>query len=190
MKKISRTITKLGILLCISLISLPLMVKSANIYLPLPQTVDETDGGIQMYLTVVGDSSGDIEGSVTSAGHEGSMEVLGYHHQISAPYTGNNQYSPFRIIKPIDKASPILMSALCNRESINSVSLSFYRKSLAGVYYEYYRIELANARLISIESHALSDGGFSETISFDYQTITWVWIDGGIEYSETIGLVV
>lgn len=180
---------KVSLLLLISLLFIPHLVLGVNSGLPESNTTEEVDDSVQMNLWVESEVSGVIDGSVTDAGREGSMQVLGYHHQISAPPDGSNIHNPFRIVKNVDEASPLLMQALCNRENLVSVTLKFYRYDDVLGFYEYYRIVLEDARIIQIESHALPSGGFTETLSFDYEKITWTWIDGNIEYSDGISRV-
>ncbi|TFH29572.1 MAG: type VI secretion system tube protein Hcp [Promethearchaeota archaeon] len=173
---------KVSLLFFIGLLCIPHMVEGVNSGLPESNTTTE-DNSIQMYSWIVGDEAGDIEGGVTTAGLEGSILVLGYHQQISSPIKGDNEFGPFRIVKRVDQASPLLMQALCTRDMLQ-LTLRFYRpNAVSEVYEEYYRIELHTARLIGIDSHALPEGGFTETLSIEYASITWTWIDGGIEYT-------
>ena len=177
---------KVSLLLIIGLISISLFVPKVNSGLPESSTTETDAVPILMNLWVESENSGNIEGSETTAGREGSMQVLGYHHQISASAESTNQFYPFRIVKYVDKASPLLMQAMCNRENLENVILRFYRDTGLGNFEEYYRIELVDAKIIQIESHALESGGFTETLSFNYMSITWIWIEGGIEYTTSI----
>lgn len=166
---------KIGFLLLLSLCYTPFFVQAVNPQdIPSPSTDDDAPI-LQMNLWIESQVSGVIQGSSTTAGREGSMEVFGYHHLISTSPDSTNQHSPFRIVKVVDKASPYLMQALCNHELLVSVVLRFYQKDeLYGNYVEFYRIELTNAKLIGIETHALVSGELTETISLNYESISWI----------------
>ena len=159
-------------------------VQSTNVNLPESQNLTEP-GNIQMNLWVSSEVSGDIEGSVTTAGREESIQVLGYHHEVTAPPAGGNVHSPLRTVIVMDKSSPLLMKALLNRENLDEVILRFYRQSATSQMYEYYRITLEDARLIEKETHSAEGGETTELLAFEYDTITWTWADGNIEYSES-----
>ncbi|WP_371804759.1 type VI secretion system tube protein TssD [Candidatus Lokiarchaeum ossiferum] len=186
MKKFTKMTQVLCFFLLLPMIFSATFVQSTNVNLPESQNLPGS-GTIQMYLRVSSAVQGDIDGSVTTAGHEGSIQVLGYHHQVTAPPSGGNVHSPLRTVIVLDKSSPLLMQALLNRENLDLVELSFYRESAAGVMYEYYRITLNDARLIEKESHSVEGGETTEQLAFEYDTITWNWADGNIEYSDSPG---
>jgi len=64
--------------------------------------------------------------------------------------TGKRQHSPLKILKEIDKSSPLLYNALVNNENLVKAKLRFYRINQAGQEEHYFTIELVNASIVSI----------------------------------------
>ena len=67
---------------------------------------------LNAYLTLTGETQGDIKGSVTQAGREDSIMVIATQHEIVSPRdaasglpTGKRQHKPFVITKEIDKSN-------------------------------------------------------------------------------------
>ncbi len=147
------------------------------------------------YLKVEGATTGNIQGSVIQKGHEGEIKVLGFTHEIVSPRdaasglpTGKRQHKPFTITKPIDKSSPLLMSALDTNETLTNVRLQIFSANTlqrgaaagAGVLQNYYTIELVNAHIASISLDSSVPGEDRETVAFVYQTILYTFTNGGI----------
>ncbi len=190
MKKTTIMAHSICLILLIPMIFSTAFVQSVNLDVPNSQTTSDLDE-LQMYLWIKGSVSGEIEGEVTKAGLEGYIEVLGYHHQVTTSSTSHRQHSPLRIIKLVDKSSPILMQALCTNENLDEVALLFYRfNNATSEMGEYYRITLNNARLIEIESHAQEGGKHTELLAFEYETITWLWVDGGIQTTDSYEVII
>jgi type VI secretion system secreted protein Hcp len=148
-----------------------------------------TDPEVSIYMTVDGESVGRIEGSLTAAGREGWIEVLGFQHEIVSPRdaasglpTGKRQHKPIRITKVVDKATPLLMNVLVNNENLPTVELEFVRTSRKGTEEVYFTIELVNASIAGVEMERPEDMTHQprEHISITYQKIIWTWQDGGI----------
>lgn len=153
-------------------------------------------GGLLIYLTLKGQKSGDIKGSVTQKGREGSISVQYLQSKITSPRdaasglaTGKRQHEPLVFRKTIDKSTPLLLSALVTNENITEAHFKFWKPSATGAETQYFTIDLQNA---SIASHNLyhpdtydsgaggSAPGELEELSLTYQKITWTWMDGGI----------
>jgi type VI secretion system secreted protein Hcp len=110
-----------------------------------------------------------------------AVQLTGSSHEIVSPRdpasglpTGKRMHKPFTITKVLDKATPMLLSALVTNENLTKVKLTLQEggKDVATV-------ELTNANLADYQAH-----GTSETWSFTYQKITWTWLDGGITASD------
>ena len=170
-----------------SLLMLPALLFVASIALvPI-----SASAALNAYMTAHGDTQGDITGSVTQAGREGSMEVVEYSHSVSQSIdnasglpTGKRQHRPIRIIKDVDKASPALMNALNSNENLSEVRIDFWRPGNSGAGQQFYRVELLNAKIINISQLSGSEDELlqkpaQETITFSYQKIIWTWQDGG-----------
>lgn len=80
------------------------------------------------YMYVKGKKQGNIQGSVTQKGRQGSIAVIAYHHSIVSPRdpqsglpTGQRMHKPFTVVKTTDKATPPLYTALCTNEDLLEV---------------------------------------------------------------------
>jgi type VI secretion system secreted protein Hcp len=147
-------------------------------------------------VTIVGKSTGEIAGSAK----DGSIEGLAMEHEIVTPRdassglpTGRRQHKPLTIVKPIDKASPLLMKLLANNESA-TVTLRFTRPDPngGGKPQQYYTIKLTNAAVGSIREWkpntrdvSADRAGDLEEISFIYQKIEWTWTEGGVTFEDS-----
>jgi type VI secretion system secreted protein Hcp len=149
---------------------------------------------LNAYLKLVGETQGDITGSVTQKGREDSIMVIGTSHEVLSPRdaasglpTGKRQHKPFVITKEIDKASPLLYNVLCNNENITEWKLEYWQPSKTGQEQQHYTIELLNASISEIR-HEMLNNKYPENmqhkerehIAFCYQKITWTWMEGGI----------
>src|SRR5690606_27742339 len=146
------------------------------------------------YLTLKGQTQGDIKGSVTQAGREDSIMVIGFNHEVVSPRdaasglpTGKRQHKPLTITKELDKSTPLLMNVLVNNENVTDWALKFWQPSATGQEVQYYTIELRNANIAGIRAEMLNNKypenmqhKEREHVSFTYQKIIWTWVDGGI----------
>lgn len=151
------------------------------------------------YMHVKGQKSGNIQGSVTQKGREGSIAVIAYHHSVVGPRdqqsglpTGHRMHKPFTIVKNTDKATPVLYNVLCTNENLTEVSIDFWKPQLragtgTGAEVQYYTVKLTNANIASItsmmpnvEDPAQQKFDLQEEIAFTYQKIEWIWRDGNI----------
>lgn len=158
---------------------------------------------LNAYLSLKGQKQGDIKGSVIQKGREGKIMVIAVSHEIISPRdaasgqaSGKRQYKPIVITKPVDKSSPVLISALINNENITNWELQFFApktKSAAGAGAEvnHYTIKLTNARITAITTIMLNNKNPElvkyeeyEEIEFTFQKIEWIWMDGGITASD------
>jgi type VI secretion system secreted protein Hcp len=149
---------------------------------------------LMAYLQLKGQKQGDIKGSVTITGRVGTMGIVAVTHSIVSPRdpqsglpTGKRMHKPISVRKDIDQASPLLLSALVNNETLTLYKLDFYQTNKAGVEKNIYRIELTNASISSYDVHqddirdtANVKLAVWEEVAFTYQKIKWTWIDGGI----------
>lgn len=153
---------------------------------------------LNAYLRLTGQVQGDIKGSVTQAGREDSIMVIGFNHEVVSPRdaasglpTGKRQHQPLTITKEIDKSSPLLMNALTTNENLPEVTLRFWQPSRSGKEFQYYTIQLENAAISDIRQEMLNNKypenmqhKEREHVSFVYQKITWIYEDGGITSSD------
>jgi len=148
---------------------------------------------LNSYLTLTGETSGEVQGSVTQAGREDSIMVIGWSHEVVSPRdaasglpSGKRQHKPLSITKEIDKSTPLLMQILTQNENITNWKLECWQPSTSGKEFQFYSIELENASIAGIRSEQLNNKypenmqhKEREHISFCYQKITWTFMDGG-----------
>jgi type VI secretion system secreted protein Hcp len=156
---------------------------------------------LNAYMRLTGDIQGEINGSVTQAGREDSIMVIAFSHEVESPRnassglaTGKRQHKPLIITKEIDKSTPLLINALTTNENLSEVILQFWQPSRSGREFQYYTIELTNARIVDIHQEMLNNKypenmqhSEREHISFVYQKITWTYEDGGITSTDNWG---
>jgi len=151
---------------------------------------------LDAFATIVGETQGAFNSGETQAGREDQIRVFTFGHNVSAAYdtatglpTGKRQHRPVRILKNIDRASPLIASALFNNENLTSVIIRFWKPDDPGKELQFYTIELINAHIVSImpsHSSRLADSNevnpvpMGETVTFNYQKIIFTWEDGGI----------
>ena len=149
---------------------------------------------LNAYLTLKGESTGEIKGSVTQAGREDSIMVIGVDHEVESPRdaasglpTGKRRHKPITITKEIDKSTPLFYTLLVNNENITEWKLQFWTPSPSGKEIQHYTISLTNASISGIRAEMLNNKypenmqhKEREHISFTYQKIEWTWEDGGI----------
>jgi type VI secretion system secreted protein Hcp len=149
---------------------------------------------LNAYLKLKGQKQGEIKGSVTQKGREGSIEVIAVSHEIVSPRdpasgqaTGKRMHKPLVITKELDKSSPLLYAALASNETMKEWTLTFYRPDKGGKEVASYTITLTNAMIAGIQfvmpnnKHAdLMKLMEYEEVEFVYEKIQWTWLDGGI----------
>ncbi len=81
---------------------------------------------LNAYLTLKGETQGDIKGSVTQAGREDTIAIIAFDQEIKSPRdaasglpTGKRQHGPLTITKEVDKSTPLIYSAMVNNENIS-----------------------------------------------------------------------
>jgi type VI secretion system secreted protein Hcp len=149
----------------------------------------------QFYVSMRGQKTGQIKGSVTQKGYEGTIAGLSMSHSIESPLdvrtglpSGRRMHKPLVFIKAWDKSTPLLFNMFVTNENITQCLFSFVRPSTgAEPSTRYMTIQLTNARIASIGRSTASpdqlnefDAYDLEEISLTYQKIEITWIDGGI----------
>ena len=149
---------------------------------------------LNAYLRLAGETQGDILGSVTQAGREDSIMIIGTSHEVVSPRdaasglpTGKRQHKPFVISKEVDKSTPLMFYALTNNENIVNWELQYWQPSPSGQEVQFYTVKLYNGSVSGIRQEMLNNKypenmqhREREHISFCYQKITWTWMDGGL----------
>jgi type VI secretion system secreted protein Hcp len=152
---------------------------------------------LNAYLTLAGQKTGSIKGSVTQKGRENSILVFAYQHEMSTPFdaksgaaTGKLQHGVLKITKELDKSSPLLLKAWSGNETMTEFTLRFWEPKPTGAEAQHFTVKLTNARIVGIKSlmqnnkdATLMKYPVMEEISFTYQRIEWTLTDGGITHT-------
>ena len=150
------------------------------------------------YLQLKGQKTGQVTGSVTQKGREGRILVEAVSHEVLTPRdpatgmaSGKRIHKPITVQKPLDRSSPVLYQMLVNNETITQWELQFWTPQIkaaggTGAEVQHYTVRLTNAHIVDIRfSHNAIDAVLGklaeqEEVSFTYQRIEWIWVDGGI----------
>ncbi len=154
---------------------------------------------IPAYMMLKDDQGNDVTGSVTVSGREGSIEVLAFDHQLRIPtdndtgeLTGTRKHEPFVITKAYDAATPYLYKACSNGQTLQNLVLSWYKIDETGTEVEYFRHTLEGVKVTSVKPSMANVKDLDkeryphlEDVSIRYQKITWTFLDGNIEFSDS-----
>lgn len=159
------------------------------------------------YLTIIGASQGLITkdafspesvGNVFQAPHRDEILVQAFKQRVSTPRdpqsgqpTGQRVHDVFEIIKVVDKASPLLMSAASTGEKLTRCELKVYRTSASGQQEHYLSYTLEDAIIVDFRTE-MADARNTETshllpqdvLQLSYRKITLAHIAGGTETSD------
>ena len=147
------------------------------------------------YMSITGDSQGNItERAGEQEGHENEILCQAFEHVVLIPSgdgglpTGKRVHRAMMITKAVDRSSPKLYSALVNNERLTEATIKHYRTDSTGTLQNHFTVKLTNAVIISIKAWqpnylnpATEQISYTEEVSFAYQTIDWLWVDGGVE---------
>jgi type VI secretion system secreted protein Hcp len=140
------------------------------------------------------------ESTQTSLGREGSIECIFYEQGVTSAreagtnmVTGRRQFTPLKIVKRIDRSSPLLVKALANNEKIDAV-FKFYRPNPSGdgTTEQFYSVELKEGNIsqvkqtvpTTIDPHT-AGAPPQEEVYFVFKTITWTFTNGGITHTDS-----
>jgi type VI secretion system secreted protein Hcp len=146
------------------------------------------------YMTLTGQKSGAVKGSVTQKGHEGSIAVIAMNHEVVSPRdpasglpTGKRMHKPLNITMELDQSTPILYNMLATNENIPTLEVKLWRPNPAGIETQYFTIRLTNANISDIRLVEPNVKNADTTrldsyleVSFTYQKIQWTWSDPSI----------
>jgi type VI secretion system secreted protein Hcp len=143
------------------------------------------------YLTLKGAKQGDIRGSVTQKGREGTIALYSVSYGVETPIdsasgvaTGKRQHQPIRIVKEVDQTTPQLFQALVTNETLTA-KIEFWRPLAdgSGTLANVFTITLTNALISSIKvasAEAPDSEEFEELeeVQLVYQKIEVTWVGG------------
>ena len=154
-----------------------------NVYVP---KVDK--GPTDMFLQGVG-----IPGEITEAGHEGWIEVVSYSHGISRPTGGvmqPSEHDDFKIVKVLERSSPLLSLACCQGNVIPNVKMELCRAT--GGKHKYMEYNMIDVVVKSVRPGGSAQGGESiplEEVTFYYGKIDWEYVESDYNGNPTGGKV-
>lgn len=147
----------------------------------------------QIYLRLVGETQGNIDGDVVLGPLTGTVATSSFSLSISTPIdpgtglpNGPVIASPLSITKGTDSATIGILTALDDGESLTTCRLDHYRDNGVGGTQLYLRLTLTNARIESWGLGAGSDGIGTEFLSLVFDTLEWRDYDTGDIYSYTM----
>jgi type VI secretion system secreted protein Hcp len=153
------------------------------------------DAALNAYLKLKGNKQGDIRGGVTQKGREGKIMVIAVDHQIKSPTVGKVGHGAFVVTKELDRSTPLLLKAATTGETFD-FELQFWTPQLSGATggggaeKQHYTVKLTGARIVDHEFKLLNNKNpeltryaEQEVISFVYETVEWIWVDGPIKAS-------
>ena len=149
---------------------------------------------ITAYMRVEGASQGAIPGDANHPEYQDWIAVASFGHSINInldPVTGlpsaRREHAPLRIVKPLDRATPLLYKALCTGETLSQVEIRFLRFTPEGQEEHFYTIFLEEAIITSASPSLIpanESNNMMEIISFTYRRIRWTFEPGGIEHQD------
>jgi type VI secretion system secreted protein Hcp len=154
-------------------------------------TASSASAALTAYMTLSGQKSGAVKGSVTQKGREGSIAIIAMNHEVVSPRdaasglpTGKRMHKPLSVTMELDQSTPILYNMLTTNENIPTLELKFWRPSVSGVEQQYFTVRLTNANISDIHlvqpNAKNTDTMHLESyleVSFTYQKIQWTWAD-------------
>jgi len=154
---------------------------------------------IPAYMWITDDQGNTIEGSVTIADRDGSIEILEFQHELRIPtdndtgsLTGTRKHEPFTFTKSYDASSPYLYKACSNGQTLREIKVSWFMIDDTGTEKEYFRHTLENVKITSVNPKMFNVKDLDkeryphlEEVSCRYGRITWSYLDGNIEFSDS-----
>lgn len=148
------------------------------------------------YMSVTGEKQGLITagafseesvGNTFQDQHTDEVMVQAFSHDVIIPRdpqsgqpTGQRVHKPVVVTKVFDKASPLLLTALCQGEKLPQVVIKWYRTSATGDQEHYYTTTLEDAIIVQIRDYmhncqdpAVAHFTHLQDVHFSYRKITW-----------------
>jgi type VI secretion system secreted protein Hcp len=148
------------------------------------------------YVTITGETQGDITagaftadsvGNVYQLGHEDEILVQEIKHEVITPTdpqsgqpSGPRVHKPLTFSSSLNKATPLMYQALANGEMLPTVEFKWYRTSMAGKQEHFFTTKLLDATIVRINTvlpHAQDKKNENYTqlieVSLAYRMIIW-----------------
>jgi len=139
------------------------------------------------FISFTSSAQGALAGPEKQLARDGLSHVLSFSHGVDLPSAddsrvlgGQPMHRPVEVIKPLDRVSPQLYQALCEREVLTKVVLFWCQFNAAGTLELLYEIELKNARVVSLQPvmpdllvRGQEDHPYCEKVNLLYESISW-----------------
>jgi len=151
---------------------------------------------VHLYLTANGTKI-DGDSTILSMDREDSIECLSFEDSVrtareasSGMASGERTYEPLRVVKRIDKSSPLLAKALCDNEVIEA-TFKFFRPNPAGdgTTEQFFTVEIQEGRIASVVrvspdtiDPASANAPPTEEVTFVFGYISWTYVPDGVEH--------
>lgn len=143
----------------------------------------------------------DIEGDSTFPGVENYIELVSFGANVSIPFdpasggrVGTHSYRPIRVLKRVDKSTPLIFQALTTGQSCNATIKFFRPDNSIGTMEHFFTVQLEQAYISSIMPtlHSTLDINnvslpVLESLSIIFGVITITYEDGGITHTDFWG---
>ena len=150
------------------------------------------------YLKIKGAKQGEIKGSVSRKGVEGTTEVISMSHEVTSEQDAKAGPGPTRPVrrlhKPIrlrfyyDFSLPPLYQALATNEALSEVEYAVHPSGDKSSGSPIFTVRLTDARVSQIRIMRMGEGDDARDVvevSFTYAKIRWTWVDNGITHEDT-----
>lgn len=154
---------------------------------------------VHLYLTGNGNAING-ESSQESLGRKDSIECLAYESSVetareagSGMATGRRAHQPLLIRKRIDKATPLILKALCENQVIEGV-FKFFRPNPVGdgTTEQFATVTIKQGRVNSSRLYVPDTSQVissnlppMEEVTFVFHTIEWTYTNGGVTHLDT-----
>lgn len=141
----------------------------------------------------------DGDSTIKSMDRENTIECLSFEDTVQALIdrntglpSGKRTYEPIRIVKRLDKSSPLLAKALCNNQAIEGI-FRFYRPNPVGdgTTEQHFTVEIQKAGIASIKrispdvvDPASAKNPVTEEVTFVFKKIRWCYEPDGAEHTD------
>ena len=146
-----------------------------------------------VFMMITG-PNGQVEGEVTNPGREGWHRLMAFSHEIVSPRdsasglpTGKRQHTPFKIVKLINKSTPLLLENIAKNGKLNQVDISIWSPTTGGPEVRVLTYRLTDVSIASIRPWMPHKGDPgtreyppAEEVTFVYHTIQITFHNGNI----------
>jgi type VI secretion system secreted protein Hcp len=154
---------------------------------------------IPAYMWLKDDSDNEVKGSVDVGGREGTIELLAFNHEVRIPtdpdtgkLTGTRKHEAITFVKAYDASSPYLYKAVCEGQTFSSAEIKWFRIDDTGSEVEYFNHLLEGVKICSVKPvmYNVKDPTKErfvhlEEVSLRYQKVTWTYLDGSLQATDS-----